>query len=270
MPSHSPFRVHHLQASVHFIQGYRYLDRCGEALIKLENILEKGWLPSETTPKAGSLKNDQLGLTASFNSEALTVSQIEFISFEHFFDQACKIFETLVRTFEIKEINLPSIKVVFQKGFKDDEVEEASQHLIKMRLCTPNGGLVALLGGKPEALEFVLVTAEDLEWNQERVHQRRRMQSQVIRQERQPPFDERLLRRARQLGKQQRAAIAALMQLRRQVPEIFPVAVQLDLEHSFETEFGAEAFDLPAFLEQGWTWAESVSSGLTRLEGEKK
>jgi hypothetical protein len=62
--------VHQIQASVRFLQGYRYLDKCGEALIKLENVLDKGWLPVEVSPKSGNIKNDQLGMTVAFSSEA--------------------------------------------------------------------------------------------------------------------------------------------------------------------------------------------------------
>jgi hypothetical protein len=101
------------------------------------------------------------------------------------------------------------------------------------------------------------------------VHRRRRLQSQVIRQEKQPPFDERLLRRTRQLGDRQQDAIAALLKLRRQHPEIAPVAIQLDMEHYFETEFSADGFDFPTFLEQGWQWLESVRQGMIGLAGGK-
>ena len=269
MSGSSLFQAHQIQTTIRFIQGYRYLDRCGEALVKLENVLAEGWLPAETSPKAGLLKNDQLGMTASFNSEGMTTAQSEFVSFEHFLDQTCKVFDTLWQTFELKRINLPTIHVVFQKGFKDDELEEAAQFLLKQRLCVPHPGLVDLMGGRTDAVDFVLVTTEDLEWNQERVHRRRRIQNQVVRQERQPPFDERMLRRTRQLGSTQQAAIAALINLRRLHPEISPVAAQLDLEHSFETELSAEAFDLTTFLDQGWKWAESVCSGIAHLGGGK-
>jgi hypothetical protein len=165
---------------------------------------------------------------------------------------------------------LPSVRVAAQKGFKDDELDDASQYLFNLRLGVPHSGLRDLLGGKPLALEFVFVTTEDVTWNQVLAHQRRRVQSQVLRQEGQPPFDERLLKRSRQLGDKQRAALAALLQLRRNYSAIPPVAVQLDLEHSFETEFSAEAFDLPVFLEQGWKWSESVRGGVTHLDGDKK
>ncbi len=270
MATNSPLEVHAIHASVRFVQGYRYLDRCGEALIKLENVLDDGWITTETTPKAGSLRNDQLGMVATFNSETMTVSQEEFIAFEHFLDQTCKLYETLWQTFEIKRIHLPSIRILVQKGFEgEDELDAASQFVLSLRLFTPHPELSQLLGGKVNTGEFVLVTEEDLKWHEDLVHRRRRLQSQVVRQERQPPFDERMLKRTRQLGDRQRDALAALMKIRKHHPEIAPVAAQFDLEDSFETEFSSQHFDLPAYLMEGWEWAETVRGKITRL-GEGK
>ena len=60
------------------------------------------------------------------------------------------------------------------------------------------------------------------------------------------------------------------MKLRKQHPEVAPVAAQLDVEHSFETEFSTKAFDLPGFLGDAWKWAESVGNGISGLEGAKQ
>ena len=267
MSGSKSFEAHQIHASLRFIQGYRFLDRCGEALIKLENVLEKEWLQTQTIPTGGSMRNDSLGMTANFNSDAISTSQVEFISLDHFLDQTCKIFDTLWQTFDVKRINVPSLQVFFQKGFNDDELEKAQQYVLDLRLCSANAGLTNLMGGQVDALDFVVVTTGNLEWNHVFVNQRRRIQSRVVRQEKQPPFDERLLRRARQLPEHQADAIAAILKLRRQHREVSPIAVQVEVEHSFETEFSAQDFDLPEFLRQGWDWAESIRSGITRLQG---
>jgi hypothetical protein len=134
MAASSAFRVREFLTSIRFIQGYRYLDRCGEALVGLEEALSEGWITTETTPRAGSLKNDGLGMNLGFNSELMTVQQNDAISFEHFLDQACKAFHVLSNTFEIKRVHLPSLKVTYQKGFKDGELDEASKYLLNLRL----------------------------------------------------------------------------------------------------------------------------------------
>src|SRR5215213_5985905 len=97
----SGLEPHQLVATIRFIQGYRYLDRCGETLIRLEQTLAEGWIPTETTPASGTMKNDLLGMVVGFNSGSMTVQQSEFLSFEHFRDQTCKVYETLWRTLEI-------------------------------------------------------------------------------------------------------------------------------------------------------------------------
>ena len=262
----SSFEVHAIIASIRFIQGYRYLDRCGEALIKLEEVLAPGWITSEPNPKSGSLKNDELGLTAAFGSDSMSVTQTEYISFTHFLDQACRIYDALWQTFEVKRINVPAIRVIMQKGFDEDHAEEASRQLLAMQLCTPNPDLVTLLGGGASDLEFVLVTEKDVNWSEGRVHRRRRFQSQVVRQEKQLPFDERLFRRVHHLSTRQKEAMQALVELRKRHPRLSPVAVQLDMEDSFETEFDAEGFDLPTFMNEAWAWSQSVKDGISRLE----
>src|SRR4051812_34957603 len=89
-----------LQFSARFTQGYRYLDRCGEAMVRLERNLDKGWITGDINPSAGNMRNYTLGLTAKFSSETVLVDQSEFIAYDSFKDQSCKMFETLWRTFE--------------------------------------------------------------------------------------------------------------------------------------------------------------------------
>jgi hypothetical protein len=36
--------------TVRFVQGYRFLDRCGDAIIRLEETLDEGWIPGELVP----------------------------------------------------------------------------------------------------------------------------------------------------------------------------------------------------------------------------
>ncbi len=163
-------------------------------MVKLENLLADGWITTQRTPTAGSLKNDQFGMTTSFNSDAMSVQQTQAVSFDLFLDQTCKIFDTLWPMFEIKRINQPSVRIILQKGFEDNELDSASRYMLSLKLCAPNAGLRNLMGGKETALDFVFVTSEDLVWGEVNAYQRRRVECKVIRQERQPPFNERLLR----------------------------------------------------------------------------
>lgn len=98
MPSPiTPFNPTQFFFAVRFDQGYRYLDRCGEAVIRLEDTLDRGWIPGETIPTGGQFHNYSLGLWTQFNSSLLTVVQYEFMSHKHFADQGAKILERPVQ-----------------------------------------------------------------------------------------------------------------------------------------------------------------------------
>ena len=158
---HSAFQVREINSTIRFIQGYRYLDRCGEAIIKLENSLAEGWIPTDTSPKAGTHKNDVLGMTVGFHSESMVTVQVEFISFEHFLDQTCKIYDILWQTFDLKKINVPTLRVIFQHGFGEGELDKAQEYLMQFHLCQPRAEVVSLLGGNLYAADCVLLTMVD-------------------------------------------------------------------------------------------------------------
>jgi hypothetical protein len=121
-----------LVCTVRVDQGYRYLDRCGQALIRLENELDEGWIPGEISPQRGNIQNYRLGLSAVFSSELMSVNQTEFISFDHFRDQTCRLYEILRTTLEISTIVTPAVKITLQTGF--DQPEEAENYIRKLAL----------------------------------------------------------------------------------------------------------------------------------------
>ncbi len=268
MTAPTGFALHLVQLSLRFIQGYRYLDRCGECLIRLEEVLEPGWIPVETSPTSGSMKNEPLGMSVVFNSEGMTVRQSDFLLFDTFLDQSCKIYESLWRALGIDRINTPSLRLQYQKGFDEDKVDEAEQYLLEMGLCQTNGGLLLAMGGQPAALQLTVVTQEKARIRDLLVERRRRLQANVVRQERQQNFDARLLQRTRTLGPRQREAINAILQLKKRHPETAPVAVQFDVENSLDMDLSTKGFDMSDFIAQSMEWADSVILSVVRLRKE--
>lgn len=254
-----------ISSTIRFIQGYRYLDRCGEALVRLEKVLDSGWIPDQFVPTGGAMRNDELGMTARFSSESMTVGQTEFIDFEHFKDQTCRIYDTLRDTLEIRQINAPTLRGIFQKGFDEEETAEAEKYVRELALCVPTPEVLSLLEGSQSALQYTIVTEDDISWDDLSIHRRRRLNVSVVRQKRQPTFDDRLLKRVRLLSKGQQQAMSALSRLRKQHSEVSPVAAQFDVETSFETELSCERFRLPQFLEELWQWLEEVHKEIPRL-----
>ncbi len=60
-------------------RGYRYLDRCGDAMVILEDLLTAGtrciWLPTEATPTAARMICPELDATLVFNAQNLILDQ---------------------------------------------------------------------------------------------------------------------------------------------------------------------------------------------------
>jgi hypothetical protein len=250
-------------STIRFVQGYRYLDRCGEALVRLEDTADEGWIPGEVKPSGGQMNNWRLGMNAQFNSESMTLNQTEYISFDHFQDQACKIYEILWKTFDIEKILTPTLQVILQIGFED--IAEATVHALELDLFEPEKKVLEVLGGRKSAVDCTLCTEADVERDGKPVVQRRRLQLRVLRQEGQPAFDERVMKRLRLLPVGQQKALGDLMQLRRRYPTMAPAAVQFDLENAWEGELLTRTFDLASFLKDSWEWASNVREALDAL-----
>jgi hypothetical protein len=60
-------------------RGYRYLDRCGDAMVILEDLLAEGtgclWFPAEATPTAARMICPDLDATLVFNAQSLVLEQ---------------------------------------------------------------------------------------------------------------------------------------------------------------------------------------------------
>jgi hypothetical protein len=244
--------------AVRFDQGYRFLDKCGEAVIRLENTLDPGWIPGELKPTGGSLRNYTLGLGTTFDTNSLSVIQTEYLSFENFLDQSCKIFQTIRGTFDIKRIITPVLRVITQVGFP--EVEDAERFLLDLHLCVPDRELVRQLGGTESALNFTVCTNVTENWDNVPIDTRGRVDVRVVRQERQPMFDERIMLRLPLVSSRYHETIAAHRKLRRQHPRIVDVALQVDCERSFESEFNSATFDLSRFLRSSYDWAAKMAT----------
>ncbi len=239
------------------------MDRCGEALVRLENSTDEGWLPGEIVPQGGVMRNFRLGMGARFSAESMTVEQMEYISFDHFQDQTCKIFEVLWNTFDIDTILTPSFRCFFQVGF--DELKKASEYALGLSVCKPAQVLLSTLGGRESAVSYALCTEKDEDRDGQMFVQRRRVDFQTVRQERQPDFDQRVVQRLALLPVGQQKALGDLMKLRRQHRTLTAAAVQFEVENSWEGELLVRTFDLKGFLGDSWDWARKFRKDLEAL-----
>ena len=256
------FQPANVVASVRFVQGYRYLDRCGEILIRLENELGEGWIPAEPSPQGGILRNYELGMELVFSSESMTIKQEELIVAEQLFGIAGCAYEIICGATEIERVLSPAIRTVFKK--RCSSLAEADQTIVRLNLVSPSTHLTAALGGKPTVLHFTTTRESDEQWDGLPVHRRNRIHVEGSGQLQQPPFDERLVRRIRSLSANQNDALKQLIGARSKFVASQAFAATLDIEHSFEDEFPYRSFQFRTFLDDGWSAIENLASELVK------
>lgn len=259
MPKRRSAEMTRLSATIRFVQGYRYLDKCGEAMIRLEDTLSEGWIPGEMSPQQGIMANHRMGLTARFNSEFMNVTQTEFISYPHFRNEVCTLYEVLRSSFGIPRILSPCLQVILQTGF--DQPPEMEAYIQSLPISVPSAAVLKVLGGKVEAVNSVITTTEEVDWQGDHVMRRRRVSLGGVRQEKRSAFDSRLLQRISLIPLHHQSALADLLKIRRTHPSAAPAAAQFDLEGTLEkVEFPAAKFDLPKFLDDTLYWAQEFQA----------
>jgi hypothetical protein len=94
---------------VRYEHGYRYLDRCGEVMVILEQALPrvtdgKIWMPEDMQPKGARMKCPDLDLTLVFDTNRLCIDQNPVDQECQFEEISQYIWGTLASKFEIKTV----------------------------------------------------------------------------------------------------------------------------------------------------------------------
>ncbi len=263
MPAKSrPVNVHGYTTTVRYARGYRYLDRCGEVLLRLEEVMHPSWAVVEAAPKGGTLRSDLLGMLLTFDSNSLTATQMEYVDRETFIDQSLTALRVVCENLEIVTLVSPAMQVTLQKAYSEDEEADANRDLISAGLAIPQKKLTEMLGGTTTAFDFVAVTdREETAWGAT-ASVRRRIEAKVIRQLPTPKYDSRLLSRVKLLPSRQQDAMAGLHSLRKKMPDLAPVAIQYACEVSCEGELTRNQFDSPAFFADACDWSAMIAKAL--------
>ena len=166
----------------------------------------------------------------------------------------------------IERISAPTLRVWYQKGFDENQEDDAEQYLLEMGLYKANEMLLQAMGGREAGTMFTLVTEVPAKMDDAPVEWRRRIQATVVKQFRQQNFDSRYLQRSRLLGDRQGDAIRAMRALQKRQPDIAPVAVQLETEASLNMELLTKQFNMPDFILQSKEWTDQVKDSILRLK----
>lgn len=242
-------------------KGYRYLDKCGEVLLNLEEALGDGWLPADPAAQSGNLKHLVRGIEVSFDTRAISLRMREGVDATEAIELYARTYEIVCGLLQIDTITAPTLRCIWVKVC--GTLEEADSELISLGLVSPSERLLRSLGGPPTVLHTTLIRESSAAWDGLPIPQRVRIEATAMKQYNQPPFDKRLLQRSRLLPTHQREALQALVNLRSLDHPLETSKAILDIEHSFEADFSYRAFNCREFLEHSWECVRNIEVTLT-------
>jgi hypothetical protein len=264
------YSIHTLKFATRFVRGYKFLDRTGEVLLKLEDALDKNWLPGDLSPNSGSMKNEILGMNLSFNAEQVSVKQEGFISAEHFIDQLCIIVDIVTATFDINTIISPSFAIDYQRGFDSENSADAETALFKLGLVSVHDKVNEILGPKPLAMSYACVNRYLDSWKDTNVPNSRRLGVQTIRQKVVENIDQRMLLRAELLPRKHAETLKASLNLRSKIPRKHLLALLIEFENRLDGELKKMLFSCFDFANESINWAQDAIASIQRITDRKK
>ena len=118
-------------------QGYRYLDRCGDALLILEDMLSEAtrcvWLPQEATPTCARLMCPDLDTYVVFNASSLIIdhqvigeAQFDFVAV------ATTALSTLVGRFDLQKMRRFGFRRFIIVPAANDSIDDADRLSLRL------------------------------------------------------------------------------------------------------------------------------------------
>ncbi|GAX59105.1 chemotaxis protein histidine kinase and related kinases [Candidatus Scalindua japonica] len=141
-------------------QGYRFLDRCGETMIDVENKI-KGWIAGEAVPTGGSMVNELENMFFNFNSSKLDLSQhyTNISNYKNFIDYSYKFFDITKKNLGLKEYSRFGLRFWFL--YPVDSMEKGRNILHKSHIFRENKEVENIFGKKVKDKSAVIVLEEE-------------------------------------------------------------------------------------------------------------
>ncbi len=119
---------------IRYNQGYRYLDRCGDAMVILENALPSVsagslWMPEDMSPQGARMKCPDLDLVLVFDAGRLCLDQNPAGTPCEMQDIAKYVFDTVASKFGIQKVNRFGRRQMFI--IATDSIDDATNLSIK-------------------------------------------------------------------------------------------------------------------------------------------
>lgn len=221
---------------VRYAKGHRYLDRCGETLIEIEEEFPE-WIPQEISPSKGSLVHLARNINLNFNSYKLDASQEDPKSTSELIEQVSPIVDIVCKNFGLSQFIRLGVRFFFL--FPATSMEQAEEYVRKANLVSINPKLIEACGPNITAQKHVIIF--------ESGNEGRRIEFNAVRREeaRLPP--QLLAAEPKVLPRGQREALIKKLQESKRYGEDPRFAMQVDVDN-YERE--PESFNVKAFVEK--------------------
>lgn len=145
---------------VRYKQGYRYLDRCGEMMIEIENKL-KNWSAREATITGCQMQNKLEKMIFNCSSVKLDLLQYDNKSLDiaSFFDCSLTMFDIVSKNFGIKEYVRFGLRYWF--FYPVDSMKTGRKILSSNKFFNINPEIENMFGKKIKDRSFVVIVYEE-------------------------------------------------------------------------------------------------------------
>ena len=230
--------------------GHRYLDRCGDTLIEIEERLPD-WVPQEINPSRGSLVNLAKNIVFNFNSYKLDAGQDDPKGTEDFRQQTALITDLVCKSLSVSRFIRIGVRFYFL--FPAESMESAEEMVRRSRFVDISPKVLDACGANVRAQKHVFIFEAENEG--------RRIEIGAVRREEGRLAPQLLSVEPRLLPKGQREALLRKLQETKRYGEDPRFALQIDVDN-YELE--PESFNVGAFIERHEEFARDKILELVR------
>ncbi len=216
--------------------GHRYLDRCGETLIEIEQKLPD-WVPQEINPSRGSLLNLAKDMAFNFNSYKLDAGQDAPKATTDFREQTASLTEIVCKSLSLSRFIRIGVRFFFL--FPAESMDQAEEMVRQSGFAVISQKLMNVCGSTMRAQKHVVIFEKEKEG--------RRIEIGGVRREEGKLAPELLGVEPRLLPKGQREALLRKLQETKRYGEDPRFALQIDVDNY---ELDPESFNVAAFVER--------------------
>jgi hypothetical protein len=237
-----------LMFELRYAQGHRYLDRCGETIIEIEDHAP-GWISREVTPSGGGLIHMEKDIAFTFSSYKLDAGQDDPKDTRGFCEQVGLLTDIVCKILGISTYIRIGVRFIFL--YPAASMEEAEELVRRSKVVVPDPKLVEMFGEGLRAQKHIFIFEKGQAGRRVEIGGLRREEGKL------PP--ELLSTEPKNLPKGQREALARKLMETKRYSEAPRFSLQVDVDNY---EYDPESFDVRSFIE---SHEDFVRNNLLRL-----